>query len=48
MIDYKNASFLKFRPVSDSEFSGMGNVKFEFVATADVSKICRMISGRVL
>ena len=29
-------------------FSGMGNVKFEFVASADVSKICQMISERVL
>ena len=32
----------------DLWFSGMGNVKFEFVASADVSKICRMISERVL
>lgn len=29
-------------------FSGMGKVKFEFVANADVSGICRMISERVL
>ena len=29
-------------------FSGLGIVKFEFVASADVSKICRMISDRVL
>ena len=29
-------------------FSGMGQVKFEFVASADVSKICRMISEKVL
>ncbi len=29
-------------------FSGMGRVKFEFVAQADVSCICRMISGLVL
>ena len=29
-------------------FSGMGKVKFEFVAKADVSEICRMISERVL
>ena len=29
-------------------FSGMGCVKFEFVAAADVSRICRMISEKVL
>lgn len=29
-------------------FSGLGKVKFEFVAKADVSKICRMISDLVL
>lgn len=29
-------------------FSGLGVVKFEFVASADVSKICRMISEKVL
>lgn len=29
-------------------FSGMGQIKFEFVATANVSAICRMISERVL
>lgn len=29
-------------------FSGLGSVKFEFVASADVSKICRMISEKVL
>jgi hypothetical protein len=29
-------------------FSGMGNVKFEFIAKADVSGICRMISNFVL
>ena len=29
-------------------FSGMGQVKFEFVANADVSKICHMISEKVL
>jgi hypothetical protein len=29
-------------------FSGLGKVKFEFVARADVSTICRMISERVL
>ena len=29
-------------------FSGLGKVKFEFVANADVSKICKMISDRVL
>ena len=32
----------------DLWFSGMGNVRFEFVASADVSRICRMISARVL
>lgn len=32
----------------DLWFSGMGNVKFEFVSSADVSKICQMISERVL
>ncbi len=29
-------------------FSGMGKVKFEFVSRADVSGICRIISGYVL
>lgn len=29
-------------------FSGMGRVKFEFVARANVSDICRMISEKVL
>ena len=29
-------------------FSGLGKVKFEFVAQADVSEICRLISERVL
>ena len=29
-------------------FSGMGKVKFEFVSRADVSGICRFISGFVL
>jgi hypothetical protein len=29
-------------------FSGLGKVKFEFVAQADVSAICRVISGFVL
>lgn len=29
-------------------FSGMGKVKFEFVAKANVSDICRMISEKVL
>ena len=32
----------------DLWFSGMGNVRFEFVATADVAQICKMISERVL
>lgn len=29
-------------------FSGLGKVKFDFVSQADVSKICKMISDRVL
>lgn len=29
-------------------FSGLGKVKFDFVSQADVSKICKMISERVL
>lgn len=29
-------------------FSGLGSVKFEFVSNANVSEICRMISGKVL
>lgn len=29
-------------------FSGLGKVKFEFVAKADVAEICRMISEQVL
>ena len=32
----------------DLWFSGMGRVRFEFVARADVSAICRMISEKVL
>jgi hypothetical protein len=32
----------------DLWFSGMGNVRFEFISSADISKICRMISERVL
>ena len=32
----------------DLWFSGMGKVRFEFVARANVSDICRMISERVL
>lgn len=32
----------------DLWFSGMGRVRFEFVARADVAGICRMISERVL
>lgn len=32
----------------DLWFSGMGCVRFEFVASADVSRICRMISEHVL
>ena len=29
-------------------FSGMGKVKFEFIAQANISAICRMISNHVL
>lgn len=29
-------------------FSGLGKVKFEFIAQADVAEICRMISEKVL
>ena len=32
----------------DLWFSGLGNVRLEFVAQADVADICRMISERVL
>jgi Protein of unknown function (DUF1696). len=32
----------------DLWFSGLGNVKFEFVSRADIAGICRMISDRVL
>ena len=32
----------------DLWFSGMGQVRFEFVAQANVSAICRMISEKVL
>ena len=32
----------------DLWFSGMGRVRFEFVARANVSEICRIISARVL
>ena len=32
----------------DLWFSGMGRIRFEFVARADVAGICRMISEKVL
>lgn len=32
----------------DLWFSGMGRIRFEFIAEANVSAICRMISERVL
>lgn len=32
----------------DLWFSGMGNVRFEFISSADISIICRMISERIL
>ena len=32
----------------DIWFSGLGNVRFEFVSRANVSEICKMISERVL
>lgn len=32
----------------DLWFSGMGRIRFEFVARADVTGICRMISEKVL
>ena len=32
----------------DLWFSGIGNVKFEFIGAADVSYICKMISEKVL
>ncbi len=32
----------------DLWFSGLGHVRFEFVSSADVSKICKMISELVL
>ena len=32
----------------DLWFSGLGKARFEFIASADVSYICRMISERVL
>ena len=44
----ETAGMLDLDSELDLWFSGMGNVRFEFVASADVSKICKMISGRVL
>ena len=32
----------------DLWFSGLGNVRFEFVTTADVARICRAIGEKVL
>ena len=32
----------------DLWFSGLGHVRFEFVARADVAQICRVISGFIL
>lgn len=29
-------------------FSGLGKVKFEFITRANITEICKMISGRVL
>ena len=44
----ETAGVLDLESELDLWFSGIGNVRFEFTAFADVSKICQMISERVL
>lgn len=44
----ESAGVFDFDSELDLWFSGMGRVRFEFVARANVSEICRIISERVL
>ncbi len=44
----ETAGLLDLDSELDLWFSGMGRVRFEFVARANVSDICRMISENVL
>ena len=44
----ETAGFFDLDSELDLWFSGMGRVRFEFVARANVSEICRIISERVL
>ena len=44
----ETAGTFDFDSELDLWFSGMGRVRFEFVAQANVSEICRLISERVL
>ena len=44
----ESAGVLDLDSELDLWFSGMGRVRFEFVARANVSEICRIISERVL
>ena len=44
----KTAGVLDLDSELELWFSGMGKVKFEFVARANVADICRMISEKVL
>ena len=44
----ETAGILDLDSELDLWFAGMGHVRFEFVSRADVSGICRIISGFVL
>lgn len=44
----ETAGILDLDSELDLWFSGMGRVRFEFIAMANVSDICRMISEKVL
>lgn len=44
----ESAGVLDLDSELDLWFSGLGNVRFDFVSHADITKICKMISERVL
>lgn len=44
----ETAGILDLDSELDLWFSGLGRVRFEFIAGADVAKICRTISERIL
>lgn len=44
----ETAGVIDFDSELELWFSGLGKVKFDFVSQSDVSKICKMISDRVL